>query len=67
MYYLAENLELRKDEFATNIIKLTGGSLDEGKEEVDLAIDSLFHWAAYCDKYGGTVQVRFLNKESLEV
>jgi hypothetical protein len=31
--------------------------VEEGEREVDLSIQRLFHWAAYCDKYGGTVQV----------
>ncbi len=57
MYYMAENLEVRKQEFAEQISNLTGDSLEDGLMEVDLTIDRLFHWAAYCDKYGGTVQV----------
>ena len=57
---MAENLELRRNEFATRISEMTGCSLDKGLEEVDLSICRLFHWGAYCDKYGGTVQV-FMN------
>ena len=59
MYYLAENLELRRDEFAAQLQGLTGCSEGEGLREVDLSIDRLFHWAAYCDKYGGDVQVGY--------
>ncbi len=58
MYYLAENLELRRSEFAENLSRVTGCEIATGEKEVDLSIQRLFHWAAYCDKYGGTVQVR---------
>ena len=58
IYYLAENLELRRTEFAQCLASLTGGSEEAGLREVDLSIKRLFHWAAYADKYGGTVQVR---------
>lgn len=56
-YYMAENIELRREEFADLIHRLTGKSLEDAREEVDLSIQRLFHWGAYCDKFGGTVQV----------
>ena len=54
---MAENLELRREEFATKISNLTGKSIEEARKEVDLSVQRLFHWGAYCDKYGGGVQV----------
>jgi len=57
IYYLAENLEERRTEFAHCLMSLTGGTEEAGLHEVDLSIKRLFHWAAYADKYGGTVQV----------
>ncbi len=57
IYYLAENLEIRRNEFAERLSVLTGVSVEEGEREVELSIQRLFHWAAYCDKYGGSVQV----------
>ncbi len=54
---MAENLELRRDEFASSIEKLTGCTKDEAYAEVDASVKRLFYWGAYCDKYGGTVQV----------
>lgn len=36
---------------------MTGRDEDNCKKEVDLAIQRLFYWGAYADKYGGTVQV----------
>ena len=57
VYYIAENLELRHNEFAQKISAMTGKSLEEAKKEVDVSIQRLFYWGAYADKYGGTVQV----------
>ena len=57
-YYMAENLEVRREEFATKLSAMTGKSMDEARREVDLSVQRLFHWGAYCDKYGGSVQVR---------
>ena len=36
---------------------MTGCEQVAAREEVELAIQRLFHWGAYADKYGGTVQV----------
>ncbi len=53
LYYLAENLSARADEFAKRITAMTGR---DGKAEVEKSVERLFTYAAYCDKYGGTVQ-----------
>ena len=57
LYYIGENLELRKTEFAQQITGLTGKSLELSTSEVDKSIARLFYWAAFADKYGGEVQV----------
>ena len=57
MYYIAENLELRRSEVAQRIADMTGRKLDDCIGEVDHAIQRLFYWGAYADKYGGVVQV----------
>ena len=57
VYYIAESLELRHDEVAARISAMTGREMADCKREVDLAIQRLFYWGAYADKYGGTVQV----------
>jgi hypothetical protein len=57
VYYIAENLELRHDEVAARISAMTGREMADCKREVDLAVQRLFYWGAYADKYGGTVQV----------
>ena len=54
---MAENLELRRDEFAGLLMSLTGCTKSDAQQEVDLSINRLFHWGAYADKYGGSVQV----------
>ncbi|XP_057312854.1 aldehyde dehydrogenase family 16 member A1-like [Hydractinia symbiolongicarpus] len=55
-YFIAENLELRKDEFVRCLIDSTSCSVEDAEKEVDTSIQRLFHWAAYADKYGGNVQ-----------
>lgn len=57
VYYIAENLELRFAEVAKRIQEMTGCEEGAAREEVELTIQRLFHWGAYADKYGGTVQV----------
>ncbi len=54
---MAENLELRVDEFAGRIQEETDCSVDAAKQQVNMAVQRLFHWAAFADKYGGSVQV----------
>jgi len=57
MYYIAENLELRRNELIDCLVTSCGCSTREkAGEEVDASVERLFHWAAYADKYGGNVQ-----------
>eukprot|EP00051_Salpingoeca_urceolata_P026434 m.477280 g.477280 ORF g.477280 m.477280 type:complete len:849 (-) comp20800_c0_seq1:212-2758(-) len=56
VYYMAENLEIRRDEIAGRLAAFSGQSVEEARKEVDASIERLFHWGAYADKYGGTVQ-----------
>lgn len=53
LYYIAENLSARADEFATRINNLTGGRT--GPDEVETSIRTLFTFAAWADKYDGQV------------
>ncbi len=55
IYFLAENLEARADEFATRIARLTGASATAAAAEVDAAIRCLSYYAGYADKYDGRV------------
>ena len=51
LYYIAENLSARTDEFATRINNMTGKR--SGADEVETAIRTLFTYAAWADKYDG--------------
>ncbi len=52
LYYLAENLDYRRDEFAARIKAQTGA---DGLEEVEHAVERLFAFAGWADKYDGAV------------
>jgi len=53
LYYIAENLAARSQEFANRVNDLTGTS--SGKDEVERSLDALFTYAAWADKYDGHV------------
>ncbi|MEO8686499.1 MAG: aldehyde dehydrogenase family protein, partial [Devosia sp.] len=52
LYFLAENLDYRRDEFAARIKAQTG---EDGVEEVALSVERLFAFAGWADKYDGAV------------
>ncbi|QYK41794.1 MAG: aldehyde dehydrogenase family protein [Paracoccaceae bacterium] len=53
LYYIAENLSARADEFAARLSDLTGR---QGRAEVDAAIEHLFTFAALADKFDGAAR-----------
>ncbi|TVQ83971.1 MAG: aldehyde dehydrogenase family protein [Micavibrio sp.] len=55
LYYIAENLERRKSEFAARITAMTGVTKAKAAEEVELSLERLFTYGAWCDKYEGAV------------
>ncbi len=55
LYYIAENLATRADEYANRIAALTGGGGDAAGREVAAAIARLFTYAAWADKWDGAV------------
>ncbi|MFN0180936.1 MAG: aldehyde dehydrogenase family protein [Gemmatimonadales bacterium] len=55
LYYLAENLGARADDFIRLIARLTGVSPAEAADEVDQSIERIFRYAAWADKYDGRV------------
>jgi aldehyde dehydrogenase (NAD+) len=57
IYYLAENLSVRRDEFAARMASVSGATTAKAAKEVDAAIDRLFTYAAYADKNDGRVHV----------
>ncbi|WP_369689982.1 aldehyde dehydrogenase family protein [Janthinobacterium agaricidamnosum] len=53
LYYIAENLAVRADEFAARIAAMTGSK--NADQEVQASIERLFYYAAWADKYDGQV------------
>ena len=52
LYFLAENLEARTEEFAARITSLTG---IDGRKEVAASVSRLVFYAGWADKYEGVV------------
>jgi aldehyde dehydrogenase (NAD+) len=55
LYYIAENLAVREQEFARRISEQTGRVIRDAQAEVQAAISRLFSYAAWTDKYEGVV------------
>jgi aldehyde dehydrogenase (NAD+) len=55
LYYIAENLAARSDEFTTRLASLTNASDEVARAEVNLSIERLFTYAAWADKWDGNV------------
>lgn len=55
LYFLAENLQARADEFAHRITAMTGVASKKAADEVEQSIERIFYYAAYADKYDGKV------------
>jgi aldehyde dehydrogenase (NAD+) len=51
LYYIAENLAARGEEFAARIAAMTGTK--NAVKEVEASIERLFYYAAWADKYDG--------------
>lgn len=56
LYFIAENLDARNAEFVKRIIEMTGRTQKSAQAEVNASVERLFTYAAWADKYGGTVQ-----------
>ncbi len=55
LYYIAENLAVRADEFTRRLVRLAGAREKAAAEEVERAIRRLFSYAAWADKWDGYV------------
>ncbi len=55
LYYVAENLGARADEFAGRLRAMTGASPRAAAAEVDASIRRAFFYAGFADKYDGAV------------
>jgi aldehyde dehydrogenase (NAD+) len=55
LYYVAENLSVRADEFVERLRALTGVGAEDARAEFDLSIKRLYLYAAWADKWDGDV------------
>jgi len=55
LYYWAENLSVRTDEFRDRLVRVTGMSKEAAGREVSVTLRRLFSYAAWADKYDGRV------------
>jgi aldehyde dehydrogenase (NAD+) len=55
LYYIAENLAERSEEFSVRLGALLGANLDRTSVEVEESIRRLFTYAAWADKWDGAV------------
>ena len=55
LYFFAENLSARADEFAARLTQLTGASAKVARAEVDASVERLFEHAGMADKFEGRV------------
>ncbi len=55
LYYVAENLSVRADEFTRRLRAMTGASVRAADAEVDASIRRAFFYAGFADKFDGAV------------
>jgi aldehyde dehydrogenase (NAD+) len=55
LYYVAENLNARADEFAQRLRITTGASVRAAKAEVEASIRCFFYYAGFADKFDSAV------------
>ena len=55
LYYIAENLAIRREEFAGRIVQMTNQKYIDALKEVDVSIERIYTYAALADKYDGKV------------
>jgi len=56
LYFLAENLELRADEFAARLRQSSSASPAQARKEVAASVARIMYYAAWADKYDGAVR-----------
>ena len=54
LYFIAENLAARADEFVKRLVQ-AGASTRDAKREVDASLERIFFYAAHADKYDGRI------------
>jgi aldehyde dehydrogenase (NAD+) len=62
LFYIAENLQVRAQEFAKRLVDDCGYSEESAEREVTAAIERTFYYASWADKYDGRIhQTPFRN------
>jgi len=62
LFYIAENLQARAQEFAKRLVEDCGYSQESAEREVTAAIERTFYYASWADKYDGRIhQTPFRN------
>ncbi len=56
LYFLAENLELRAEEFAARLRQASGVAIAHARKEVSASVARIMYYAAWADKYDGAVR-----------
>jgi aldehyde dehydrogenase (NAD+) len=67
LYYIAENLNARVDEFVRRLVGGAGRTEASARDEVERSIEALFRCAAWADKYDGQVHASPLRALTLAV
>lgn len=67
LYFLAENLACRSEEFTQRLVNLTGIGKKDAAREFELGLERLFTFAAWADKYDGRVHTPPLRGVALAV
>jgi len=65
LYFLAENLAARADDFTGRLRQLEGGPASRAKTEVDAAIARIVHYAAWADKFDSAARAPMANMLAL--
>ncbi|MFV2016872.1 MAG: aldehyde dehydrogenase family protein, partial [Candidatus Heimdallarchaeota archaeon] len=55
LYFIAENLDIRRNEFINRLINVVGYSQTQAELEFDTSIEVIFSYASWADKYDGLV------------
>jgi len=67
LYYVAENLSAREEEFVHRIAQLSGKDEAAARDELALCIRRTWTWAAMADKYDGHVHATPFRNVTLEM
>ena len=67
LFYLGENLALRREELAASLRRLTGRKAADARTEVNGAIARLFTYGGWADKYDGLIHTPPVRSISLAV